>query len=226
MSKTRFSVGYYDLELVCDFNGNEYIIYDNKTVSEKRTNLLTLSSTHQFEVNESDEVATYNVTFQSTFSGLVQYTVNRNNIQVQKGKISSITLGLVRIFFLVIGLCFLMNCLWLSLYIYNMKPLGLTYTSSELTNFYIRMGINFIFGAFFLIFAFLLKRVLLKLPKLIPTVLWLYLGMMLVTFVFVFWNLIQQQIFVDWGIFRRILFIWCIWSILENCQAMSKELKL
>ena len=71
MSKTRFTVGNHELELICDFSGNEYIIYDNQTVSEKRKILLALSSTHHFEINENEEIANYNVNFKGTLSGLV-----------------------------------------------------------------------------------------------------------------------------------------------------------
>ena len=131
--------------------------------------------------------------------------------------ISSITPGLLRVLFFVIGLSFLLNCLGLVLYIYYMKSLGATYTPSELTNFYIERGIALIFGVFLLIFAFFFKRVLLKIPRLIATVLWIYIRILLVTSPLVFWNLIQQQVFVGCGIFRRIFFIWSIWSILENC---------
>ncbi|WP_293055865.1 hypothetical protein [Okeania sp. SIO2B3] len=42
---------------------------------------------------------------------------------------------------------------------------------------------------------------------------------------FLFWNSIQEQTFSPWLILR-ILFIWLYWFLLENCKAMSQELKL
>ncbi|NEQ40058.1 MAG: hypothetical protein F6K40_28995 [Okeania sp. SIO3I5] len=224
MGKTRFSVREHELELICELSGKEYIIYDNKIVSEKR-NVLSLSSVHNFEVTETAKVVNYSVSFKGTLSGLIQYNVNRNNIQIKKGVMSSMTLGLLRIFFLFMGLGFTANGGLLIIVRNYIEYLSSTYSPDELIGFYIDQGINLIFGVFFLIFAFWLKRILLKLLKLITTLLWIRIGMMLVTMSFVFWNLIQEQIFSPWLILR-ILFIWLFWSLLENCKAISKELKL
>ncbi|MGB3513360.1 MAG: hypothetical protein WBA93_29915 [Microcoleaceae cyanobacterium] len=35
MPRTRFSVREHELELICEFSGKEYIIYDNDIVSEQ-----------------------------------------------------------------------------------------------------------------------------------------------------------------------------------------------
>ncbi|NEQ78113.1 MAG: hypothetical protein F6K23_37060 [Okeania sp. SIO2C9] len=193
MPKTRFSVGEHELELICESSGKEYIIYDNQIVSEQRNvlNVLAVSSIHNFEVSESAEVANYSVSFKSTLSGLIKYNVNRNNIQIKKGLMSSMTLGSLRSCFLGIGLLFIIVIIGnLGLFI-NIEYLSSIYSPEELIGFYIDQGITLIFGVFFLIFAFWLKRILLKLPKLITTVLWIRIGMMLVTTPFVFWNFIQ-----------------------------------
>lgn len=111
MPKTRFSVREHELELICELSGKEYIIYDNQIVSEQR-NVLALSSIHNFEVSESAKVANYSVSFKSTLSGLIKYNVNRNNIKIKKGVMSSVTLGLLRIFFFFMGNGFPASCSW------------------------------------------------------------------------------------------------------------------
>jgi hypothetical protein len=97
MSKTRFSIGSHELQLVGDATGKETIIYDNQIVSNKRN--LGLSSTHHFEASENGKTAKYEVTFKSSLSGLVKYAVKRNNVLIKNGTISSMTGGLLRIFF-------------------------------------------------------------------------------------------------------------------------------
>ncbi|MBD2318531.1 hypothetical protein [Phormidium tenue] len=101
MSTTCFSVNDHELQLSCDLSGKESIIYDNETVSEKQN--FGLSSTHHFEVIENGENVKYNVTFKPTLSSLVQYNVKCNNILVKKGSITSITIGVMRIFFFFLG---------------------------------------------------------------------------------------------------------------------------
>lgn len=82
MPETRFNLGAHELQLVSHLSGKERIIYDKKTVSEKRN--LGLSSRHQFEASESGELAKYNVSFKTSLSGFIYYTVKRNDVLVKK----------------------------------------------------------------------------------------------------------------------------------------------
>lgn len=226
MSKTRFSIGSHELQLVGDALGKECVIYDNKIVSQKRN--FGLSSTHNFEASENGKTAKYEVTFKSDISGLVQYTVKRNNSLAKKGALSSVTLGILKIFFFFIGFGFVCNSslIFFPRYI---DFLVARYTPSELTFIYIDFGINFIFGALLLIFAFLLKRILVQLPKLITIVLWVRIGMMIISSPFVLANLIEWQELLPYKIFFiffRVGFIWLFWFLLVNCREIAKELKL
>lgn len=225
MSKTRFSIGSHELQLVGDALGKECVIYDNKIVSEKRN--LGLSSTHNFEASENGKTAKYKLTFKSDISGLVQYTVNRNHVLVKKGVFSPITLGLLKIFFFFIGLGLVGH----STFIFSgfINFIVARYTPSELTVFYVELGINFIFGALFLSFAFFLKRILVQRPKLITTVLWVRIGMMIISSPFVLANLIEWQPLLPYKIFLiffRVGVIWLFWFLLVNCRQIAKELKL
>ena len=220
MSRTRFSIGDHELQLVSDGSGKERIIYDNEIVSEKRN--FGLSSTHHFELSESGKPAKYNVAFKSTFSGLLQYTVKRNDLLVRKGAISPMTGGLMRIFFFCIGLGLLCPLGYV-------KLISARYPVSELTGLYINGVIEFIFGIFFIILAFFFRKLLVKIPKFIITVLWIRIGLMLVTSPLSFWNLIQGQDFLDYKVrivILRIGFIWLFWFLLENCKEIAKEFKL
>jgi hypothetical protein len=226
MSKTRFSIGSYELQLVGDALGNEIIIYDNKIVSEKRN--FGLSSTHHFEASENGKTAKYEVTFKSDISGLVQYSVKRNNSLAKKGALSPVTLGLLKIFFFFIGFGFICDSL-VKFFPGYIDFLVARYTPSELTLFYVELGINFIFGALFLIFAFFLKRILVQRLKLITTVLWVRIGMMIISSPLVLANLIEWQQILPYKIFfifLRVSFIWLFWFLLMNCIEIAKELKL
>jgi hypothetical protein len=219
MSRTRFSIGDHELQLISDGSAKERIIYDNEIVSEKRN--FGLSSTHHFEVSESGKPAKYNVTFKSTFSGLLQYTVKRNDVLVKKGAISPMTGGLLRIFFFCIGVGLLCQLGYV-------KLISVRYPVSELTWLYINGVIELIFGIFFIILALFFRKLLVKIPKIIITVLWIRIGLMLVTSLLSFRNLLQGSNFLDYklGIVLRIGFIWLFWFILENCKEMAKEFKL
>ncbi|MBC6435747.1 hypothetical protein FM036_41350 [Nostoc sp. HG1] len=228
MSKTRFSIGSHELQLVGDGFGKETIIYDNKIVSDKRN--LGLSSTHNFKVNENGENVKYEVTFKANnIAGLLQYTVKRNNVLVKNGVFSPMTVGLLRILFFGIGLTLVGNLMILIFFPDFRDFIISKYTPSELTTFYINLGIEFIFGVLLLSFAFLLKRILVKLPKLIVIVLSIRIAIMTLASPFVFANLMEgsqslpEKLFI---IFFRIGVIWLFWFLLENCREMAKELKL
>lgn len=226
MSETRFSLGAHELQLVRDGRGKERIIYDNKTVSEKRN--LGRSSRHQFEATESGELAKYDVTFKASLSGLNHYTVKRNDVLVKKGAISTLTGGLLRIFFFFIGLGLVCNSLyvvfWYSKFIVSLAIPG------NITLLYIDAGIECIFGIFFLILAFLWKIIIFKIPKLITTVLWLRIGLMFIGLSsFILKNLIQGNNFLDYKLLQLIVmkvgFIWVFWLILENVKQIALGLR-
>jgi hypothetical protein len=226
MSTTRFSVNDHKLQLFCDLSGKESVIYDDETVSEKQN--FGLSSTHHFEVIENGENVEYNVTFKPAFSGLVQYNVKCNNILIKKGSITPMTIGVTRIFFFFLGFGLVGQLLVFAFpQDIRMKVFTSGYTPSELNWLYINLGIDVVFGIFFLLFAFLLKQILLNRPKLITTTLWVRIAIMSALSPLLLWNSIQRQNFLDFrfGIVPWIGYIWLFWFLLENSKAIAKDLK-
>jgi hypothetical protein len=226
MSTTRFSVNDHELQLFCDFSGKERVICDNEIVSEKQN--FGLSSTHHFEVIENGLNVKYNVTFKPAFSGLVQYNVKCNNTLIKKGSIPSITIGVTRILFLFLGFGLVGQLLVFAFPQYiRTQVFNSEYTPIDLNWLYINFGIDVVFGIFFLLFAFLLKQILLNRPKLITTTLWVRIVAMSALSPLLLWNSIQKQNFLDlrFGIVPWVGYIWLFWFLLENSKAIAKDLK-
>jgi hypothetical protein len=195
-----------------------------------------VKSIHQFEAIENGENIKYEVEFTATLSGLTKYIVKRNSLLVRKGAMSLISLGFLRIFFVFLGLGLVANSLLLTFYINKYiysAPLDsillkhIPNTPSDLNYFYINIVIELIFGVFLVVFAFLLKWILLKHLKLITTVFWIRIVTMLAASPFLLWNSIQKQNFLDlrFGIIPWIGYIWLLWFILENSKAIAKDFK-
>jgi hypothetical protein len=111
------------------------------------------------------------------------------------------------------------------------------YYENNLTIFYIDRGIELIFGILFLVFAFFLTTILVSFPRLITTVLWTRIGLMIATSPWVFAQMIatspwifapEQSLSLTsklYSIATRVGFIWLFWFLLENSKAVSKMLK-
>lgn len=226
MNRISFRIGNHEIQLAVNSLGKECVYYDNVIVSEKLN--FRPSYTHHFEVVENSETTKYDITFKSSLSGLVQCTVKRNSVLVKKDVISLMTPGLLRIFFFFIGLGLVSPSILL-IYLKSYDSLFISsYDPSDLTLFYISQGIEFIFGILFLSFAFFLITILVRLPNLITTVLWIRIGLMIVSSPWVFADLMQGKTFLTdklLGISLRVVGIWLFWFLLESSKAVSKMLK-
>jgi hypothetical protein len=147
MSEVCFNVSGHKIQLIIsELGGKQSIVHDNKTISEKNT-YLALTSNHYFKVSEDGELSSYEVVVQSKFSGVIEYSVKRNNVLVKKGKLSALTPGLMRIFFFCIGLALFLNTIFV-IFIPQFRKIFL----HSLLN-YINVGIDFLFSIAFLGFA-------------------------------------------------------------------------
>ncbi|MBD0308203.1 MAG: hypothetical protein ICV80_08775 [Microcoleus sp. T1-bin1] len=221
MSEVCFNVSGHKIQLIISLlGGKESIVHDNKTISEK-SNLLARTSNHSFKVNEDGEMSSYEVVFKARFSGVLEYSVKRNNVLVKKGTLSALTGGLMRIFFFFIGLAWFLNTI-LVIFIPLFREV---YIKSLLS--YLDLGIEFLFSIAFLGFGISLKRVLLRNLRFVTTVLWIRVGIMIFGSLLLIFRYLQEGIILSyiWVIALRLGYIWLFWYLLKNCEALAQELK-
>jgi hypothetical protein len=221
MSEVCFNVSGHKIQLIIsELGGKQSIVHDNKTISEKNT-YLALTSNHYFKVSEDGELSSYEVVVQSKFSGVIEYSVKRNNLLVKKGKLSALTPGLMRIFFFCIGLALFLNTIFV-IFIPQFRKIFL----HSLLN-YLNFGIEFLFSIAFLGFAISLKRVLLRNLRFVTTVLWIRVSLMIFGSLPLIFRYLQEGIILSniWVIALRFGSIWLFWLLLNNCEALAQEFK-
>jgi hypothetical protein len=220
MSEVCFNVNGHKIQLILSLSGKESIVHDNKTISEKGSSLGPTSN-HSFKVSEDGEMSSYEVVFKAKFSGVIEYSVKRNNVLVKKGTLSALTPGVMRIFFFFIGLALFLRTISL-IFIPQLREI----LSQQLLG-YLDVGIDFLFSIAFLGFAIDLKRVLLRNLRFVTTVLWIRVGLMIFGSLSLIFSYLQKGIILSdiWVIALRLGFIWVFWFLLNNCEALAQELK-
>ena len=219
MSEVCFNVCGHKIQLIISPSGKEKILHDNKTISEKVS--LALTSNHYFKVSEDGEMSSYEVVFKAKFSGVIEYSVKRNNVLVKKGTLSALTPGLMRIFFFCIGLTLFLQ----TIFVLFIPPFREFFRPSLLN--YLNVGIEFLFSIAFLGFAISLKRVVLRNLRFVTTVLWIRVGLMIFGSLSLIFSYLQKGIILSdiWVIALRLGFIWVFWFLLKNCEALAQEFK-
>lgn len=220
MSEVGFNVCGHKIQLIISPSGKERILHDNKTISEKVS--LAPTSNHYFKVSEDGEMSSYEVVFKAKFSGLIEYSVKRNNVLViKKGTLSALTPGLMRIFFFCIGLTLFLQ----TIFILFIPPFREFFRPSLLN--YLNVGIEFLFSIAFLGLAISLKRVVLRNLRFVTTVLWIRVGVMLFGSLPLVFRYLQEGIILSdiWVIAFRSGVIWLLWCLLNNCEALAQEFK-
>jgi hypothetical protein len=220
MSEVGFNVSGHKIQLILSLSGKQSIIHDNKTISEKNP-YLAPTSNHYFKVSEDGELSSYEVVFKAKFSGVIEYSVKRNNVLVKKGTLSAFTPGLMRISFFSIGLALFLNRISL-IFIPQFREVFL----QSLLN-YIDLGIDLLFSIAFLGFGISLKRVLLRNLRFVTTVLWIRVGLMIFGSLSLIFRYLQEGIILSniWVIAMRLGGIWLFWFVLNNCEALAQEFK-
>lgn len=220
MSEVCFNVSGHKIQLILSLSGKQSIVHDNKTISEKGSSLAPTSN-HYFKVSEDGKMSSYEVVFKAKFSGVIEYSVKRNNVLVKKGILSAFTPGLMRISFFSIGLALFLNTISL-IFIPQFREVFL----QSLFN-YIDVGINLLFSIAFLGFGISLKRVLLRNLRFVTTVLWIHIGLMIFGSLSLIFRYLQEGIILSniWVIAMRLGFIWLFWFLLNNCEALAQEFK-
>jgi hypothetical protein len=166
-------------------------------------------------------MSSYEVVFKAQFSGVIEYSVKRNNVLVKKGTLSALTPGLMRIFFFCIGLALFLNTIFV-IFIPQFREVFLHSLLS-----YLDVGIEFLFSIAFLGFAISLKRVLLRNLRFVTTVLWIRVGLMIFGSLPLIFRYLQEGIILSniWVIALRLGSIWLFWFLLNNCEALAQEFK-
>lgn len=220
MPEVCFNVSGHKIQLILSLSGKQSIVHDNKTISEKGSSLAPTSN-HYFKVSEDGEMSSYEVVFKAKFSGVIEYSVKRNNVLVKKGTLSTFTPRVMRIFFFSIGLALFLRTISL-IFIPQFREFFL----HSLLN-YLDVGIDFLFSIAFLGFAISLKRVLLRNLRFVTTVLWIRVGLMIFGSLSLIFSYLQKGIILSdiWVIALRLGFIWLFWSLLNNCEALAQEFK-
>ncbi|MEG3891707.1 MULTISPECIES: hypothetical protein [unclassified Microcoleus] len=220
MSEVCFNVSGHKIQLILSLSGQQSIVHDNKTISEKGSSLAPTSN-HYFKVSEDGKMSSYEVVFKANFSGVIEYSVKRNNVLVKKGILSAFTPGLMRISFFSIGLALFLNTISL-IFIPQFREVFL----QSLFN-YIDVGIKLLFSIAFLGFGISLKRVLLRNLRFVTTVLWIHIGLMIFGSLSLIFRYLQEGIILSniWVIAMRLGFIWLFWFLLNNCEALAQEFK-
>ncbi|MEG4859475.1 hypothetical protein QUB75_18060 [Microcoleus sp. K1-B6] len=220
MSEVCFNVSGHKIQLILSLSGKQSIVHDNKTISEKGSSLAPTSN-HYFKVSEDGKMSSYEVVFKAKFSGVIEYSVKRNNVLVKKGILSAFTPGLMRISFFSIGLALFLNTISL-IFIPQFREVFL----QSLFN-YIDVGINLLFSIAFLGFGISLKRVLLRNLRFVTKVLWIHIGLMIFGSLSLIFRYLQEGIILSniWVIAMRLGFIWLFWFLLNNCEALAQEFK-
>jgi hypothetical protein len=220
MSEVCFNVSGHKIQLIISPSGKQSIVHDNKTISEKGSSL-TPTSKHYFKVSEDGKMSSYEVVFKAKFSGVIEYSVKRNNVLVKKGTLSGLTPGLMRIFFFCIGLTLFLQ----TIFVIFIPPFRDFFLPSLLN--YLNVGIEFLFSIAFLGFAISLKRVLLRNLRFVTTVLWIRVGVMLFGSLPLIFRYLQEGIILSdiWVIALRLGLIWLLWCLLNNCEALAQEFK-
>jgi len=220
MSEVCFNVSGHKIQLILSLSGKESIVHDNKTISEKGSSLAPTSN-HSFKVSEDGKMSSYEVVFKAKFSGVIEYSVKRNNVLVKKGTLSAFTPGVMRISFFSIGLALFLRTISL-IFIPQLREI----LSQQLLG-YLDVGIDFLFSIAFLGFALDLKRVLLRNLRFVTTVLWIYVGLMIFGSLSLIFRYLQEGIILSeiWVIALRLGFIWLFWFLLNNCEALAQEFK-
>ena len=220
MSEVCFNVSGHKIQLILSLSGKQSIVHDNKTISEKGSSL-TPTTNHYFKVSEDGEMSSYEVVFKAKFSGVIEYTVKRNNVLVKKGTLSVWTPGLMRFFFFGFGLA-----LFLNIILIIFTPQYREFFLHSLLS-YLDFGIEFLFSIAFLGFGISLKRVLLRNLRFVTTVLWIRVGLMIFGSLSLIFRYLQEGIILSniWVIALRLGYIWLFWFILNNCEALAQEFK-
>jgi len=220
MSEVCFNVSGHKIQLILSLSGQQSIVHDNKTISEKGSSLAPTYN-HYFKVSEDGKMSSYEVVFKANFSGVIEYSVKRNNVLVKKGILSAFTPGLMRISFFSIGLALFLNTISL-IFIPQFREVFL----QSLFN-YIDVGIKLLFSIAFLGFGISLKRVLLRNLRFVTTVLWIHIGLMIFGSLSLIFRYLQEGIILSniWVIAMRLGFIWLFWFLLNNCEALAQEFK-
>jgi hypothetical protein len=227
VNRINFKIGNHDIQLAVNSTGQEYVYYDNDMVSRKLN--FGISSTHHFEVSENNEIIKYDIILKAGLSGLLNCTIKRNSVLIKKDVISPVTPGILRVFFFLIGLGLVSRPIFLIYFSSYASIFIERYYESDSTIFYIDQGIELIFGVLFLVFAFFLITILVSFPRLITTVLWTRIGLMIATSPWIFAHFMQEQSLSLtsklYSIATRVGFILLCWVLLENSKAVSKMLK-
>ena len=220
MSEVCFNVSGHKIQLIISPLGKETIVHDKKTISEK-SNPLAPTSNHYFKVSEDGEMSSYEVVFKTQFSGVIEYSVKRNNVLVKKGTLTTLTGGLIRIFFFCLGLTLLLQTIG----VIFLPLFREVYVKSLLS--YLYLGIDFLYSIAFLGFAISLKRVLLRNLRFVTTVLWIRIGLMIFGSLPLIFSYLQKGIILSdiWIIALRLGSIWLFWFLLKNCEALAQEFK-
>ena len=220
MSEVCFNVSGHKIQLILSLSGKQSIVHDNKTISEKGSSLAPTSN-HYFKVRENGKMSSYEVVFKAQLSGVIEYSVKRNNVLVKKGTLSAFTPGVMRISFFSIGLALFLRTISL-IFIPQFREVFL----QSLLN-YLDVGIDLLFSIAFLGFGIDLKRVLLRNLRLVTTVLWIRVGLMIFGSLSLIFRYLQEGIILSniWVIAMRLGFIWLFWFLLNNCEALAQEFK-
>jgi hypothetical protein len=220
MSEVCFNVSGHKIQLIISPLGKETIVHDKKTISEK-SNPLAQTSNHYFKVSEDGEMSSYEVVFKTQFSGVIEYSVKRNKVLVKKGTLTTLTGGVIRIFFFCIGLALFLN----TIFVIFIPLFREVYFHSLLS--YLNVGIDFLFSIALLGFALDLKRVLLRNLRFVTTVLWIRVGVMIFGSLPLIFRYLQEGIILSdiLVIALRLGSIWLFWFLLKNCEVLAQELK-
>ena len=225
-SEVCFNVSGHKRQLIISPLGKETIVHDKKTISEK-SNPLAQTSNHYFKVSEDGEMSSYEMVFKTKFSGVIEYSVKRNNVLVKKGTLTTFTGGVIRILFFCIGLALFLPTILLIFFPLHREIFVRLYNPSQLLLGYLDVGINFLFSIAFFGFALDLKRVLLRNLRFVTTVLWIRVGGMIFGSLPLIFRYLEEGIILSdiWVIALRLGFIWVFWFLLNNCEALAQEFK-
>lgn len=157
---------------------------------------------------------------------LPSYLIKINEQVIMQGFLGVETLGLIRIYFSFLGLA----------YISSLVPLAIPTLRDTLFRIYDPLWftsfkmIDAIFGILFLYFAISIKSLLLNSLRLITTVLYVRIGLLIAITPSLIVDLVQKAgtSSFDWilAIGLRIAYIWFFGYLLVNCQRFSQELRL
>ncbi|NEP45130.1 MAG: hypothetical protein F6K35_40300 [Okeania sp. SIO2H7] len=222
MPAVSLNVGEHQIELITSLGGKETITYDGKVVSQKQ-NHTQFSSLHSFEVEEKRKIVRYEMKLESQLSGVLKYSLKRDRVTIKRGTLPSLTRFILRLFLCLVSVDLLLKALALFIFI---NAARVTLTESPILLFAIVFYLAF--GLIYLGFGLFLKQLLPKNIWFLTVVLWIQIIISSADLLYRFFYQIRTGNIVRGlpSLLVGACIIWLLWLILENCQAVAKELKL